>query len=112
MATRDERAKLFADLKRTGEEAKKFGYIPGRFLQDLTSSDPLELVQRYVLSKNPTDGFQRLWMEGRLNLAVENVAWLHRSLFPTAVTDAAKKRLAGAGFDVETQVGSRSKNGR
>jgi hypothetical protein len=35
-----------------------------------------------VLAKEMTDGFERLWREGRLDLTVENLAWRHRSMFP------------------------------
>jgi hypothetical protein len=60
-------------------------------------------VERYVLAKNPTDGFNRLWQERRLDLTVENVAWKHRHLFRPEVGRAAAGRLASAGFDVRTQ---------
>ena len=99
-----DRSRLFADLARIGTEAKEFDYVPGRFLQDLASSDPVDLTARYVLSPKPTAGFIRLWEEGRLDLTVENVAWRHRHLFPSSIAEAAKKRLASVGFDVETQA--------
>lgn len=98
---KDDRAKLFNDLKRIGEQTREFNYISGRFLQDLVSSDPGELVTRYVMSPNPSEGFMRLWEEGRLDLAVESVAWKHRHLFPPEVGNMAAKRLKAAGFDVE-----------
>jgi hypothetical protein len=87
------------------EQTKLFKppYIPGRYLQDLANSDPAELVYKYVLAKEPTDGFTRLWHEKRLDLAVENVAWKNRNLFPPTVGRAAAERLAAAGFDVKTQ---------
>ena len=95
--------KLLAELIHIGEETKEFNYIPSRYLQDVANSDPAELVLRYVLAKEMTDGFGRLWREGRLDLAVENVAWKNRHMFPAKVGREAEVRLAAAGFDVRTQ---------
>lgn len=101
--TKDERAALLADLRRIGQEAKTFNYIPSRFLQDLAVSDPTELVVRYVMAPQPSEGFKRLWEERRLELSVENVAWKHRHLFAPEVVAVAEKRLRQSGFDVNTQ---------
>jgi hypothetical protein len=94
-----------ADLLHIAEETRRFNppYIPGRYLQDLANSDPAELVEKYVLAKSPTTGFERLWTEQRLDLTVENVAWKHRRLFPPSVGSAAAARLSEAGFDVRMQ---------
>ncbi|HVD40632.1 MAG TPA: hypothetical protein VNC16_06475 [Solirubrobacterales bacterium] len=94
---------LMADLLRIGEETKEFDYIPARYLQDVANSDPAELVLRYVLAKDMTDGFERLWREERLDLTVENLAWKRRRMFPEKVGRKAKERLEAAGFDVHTQ---------
>jgi hypothetical protein len=101
----DDKERLRDDLYKIAEETKQFDppYIPGRYLQDLANSDPAELVYKYVRAKDPTDGFVRLWQEKRLDLAVENVAWKHRHLFPPSVGRAAAARLAAADFDVRTQ---------
>jgi hypothetical protein len=101
--TDQDKKRLRAELIQISEGMRRFNYNPTRFLQDLANSEPDELISRYVLSKHPTDGFARLWQEKRLDLAVENVAWKNRHLFPPAVGEAAKKRLAEMGFDVETQ---------
>jgi hypothetical protein len=87
------------------EETRQFKppYIPSRYLQDLTNSDPAELVLKYVMAKEPTDGFQRLWLERRLDLTVENIAWQFRDLFPPSVGKTAAERLRAADFDVKTQ---------
>jgi hypothetical protein len=100
--TKDERVLLFNELRRIGETTKEFDYIPGRFLQDLASSDPADLIRRYVLAPRPSAGFERLWEEGRLDVAVEYVAWKYRHLLPVEVGEAAAKRLKAAGFDVHT----------
>jgi hypothetical protein len=101
----EDKKRLMADLLHIAEETRTFKppYIPSRYLEDLANSDPAELVLRYVLAKNPTDGFERLWREQRLDLSVENVAWKHRHAFPPRVAKAATERLAAADFDVKTQ---------
>jgi hypothetical protein len=93
------------DLLHIAEETRQFNppYIPSRYLQDLANSDPADLVERYVLAKNPTDGFNRLWQEQRLDLTVENVACQHRHLFRPEVGRAAAERLASAGFNARSQ---------
>lgn len=93
---------LRAELLRIGAETREFDYIPARYLQDVANSDPAELIFKYVL-KDPTDGFNRLWREQQLDLAVENVAWRHRGLFPPKVGETAEARLAACGFNVRTQ---------
>jgi hypothetical protein len=102
----EDKKRLMADLLHIAEETRRFKppYIPSRYVEDLANSDPAELVLRYVLAKDPTDGFQRLWLERRLDLSVENIAWKHRHAFPPRVAKAAASRLAEAGFDVKTQT--------
>ena len=103
---KDEKKKLFAELRHIADETRQFKppYIPSRYLQDLANSDPAELICKYVLSKTPTDGFVRLWQERRLDLAVENIAWKNRHLFPESIGKAARTRLKAMGFDVESQM--------
>lgn len=101
--SKENKQKLFAALLHIAEETKEFNYIPSRYLQDVANSDPAELVLRYVIAKEMTDGFERLWREGRLDLTVENLAWQYRSMFPPKVGREARERLAAAGFDVRTQ---------
>jgi len=100
----EDKRMLMRDLLRIAEETRQFKppYIPSRYRQDLATSDPADLVERYVLAKNPTDGFHRLWQEQRLDLTVENVAWKHRTCFGPR-SGASADRLAAAGFDVRTQ---------
>jgi len=101
-----DKKRLMADLLHIAEETRQFKppYIPSRYLQDLANSDAAELVCKYVLAKEPTDGFERLWSEQRLDLSVENVAWNHRHLFPPTVGRTAAARLRAADFDVQTQL--------
>lgn len=103
MGRDDRRKALHADLLRIGRECRDFGYNPARFLQDVANSpDPIELVYRYVTGL-PTDGFERLHAERRLDLSVENAAWRFRDLFTRDVVDMATNRLSDAGFDVRSQ---------
>jgi hypothetical protein len=101
----DDRRALMRDLLHIADETRTFKppYIPQRYVNDLANSDPAELVERYTLARTPTSGFNRLWEEKRLDLAVENIAWKHRQLFRPEVAQAARRRLAEAGFEVETQ---------
>jgi hypothetical protein len=94
-----------AELLHIAEETRDFNppYVPSRYVQDVANSDPTELVYKYVLAKDITDGFERLWSEGRLDLTVENIGWKFRAQFPPAVGSAARDRLAAAGFDVVRQ---------
>jgi hypothetical protein len=96
---------LRAALLHIAEETRDFEppYIPSRFLGDVANKDPKELIYSYVLAKPSTTGFERLWREQRLDLAVENVAWRFRKHFEAFVARAAKDRLASAGFDVISQ---------
>lgn len=96
---------LHAALLRIAQETRDFDppYIPSRLTQDLGSNGPEDLVRRYTLAPHPTAGFERLWREGRLDLAVENVAWRFRAEFPDEVGVAARQRLEQAGFDVLRQ---------
>jgi hypothetical protein len=100
-----DKKKLMAELLHIAEETRGFNppYIPSRYLQDVTNSDPAELIYKYVLAKDMTDGYVRLWEEKRLDLTVENVAWRHRQLFPVRVGKAAADRLAACSFDVRKQ---------
>ena len=96
---------LRADLLHIAEETREFNppYIPSYYLQDVANSEPAELVYKYVLAKDMTDGYERLWREGRLDLTVENVAWRYRRRFEPSVGRAAKARLEASEFDVLKQ---------
>ena len=101
----ENKRKLMAELLHIAEETRHFDppYIPHRYLQDVANSDPEALILRYVLAKEMTDGFYRLWEEKRLDLTVENVAWRNRAMFPPKVGRAAAERLAACGFDVRAE---------
>ncbi|MGH3429468.1 MAG: hypothetical protein ACRDQZ_18190 [Mycobacteriales bacterium] len=96
---------LRADLLHIADETRNFDppYIPSYFLQDVANSDPEALVLKYVLAKDMTDGYERLWREERLDLTVENVALRYRKHFPPKVGRAARFRLEECGFDVLEQ---------
>ncbi len=103
--TAAEKQALMQELLNIADETREFEppYIPSRYLQDVSNSDPAELILRYVLAKEMTDGFFRLWREKRLDLTVENVAWRYRKLFPPKVGREAAQRLSACGFDVRSQ---------
>lgn len=103
--TQDQRIEFMRALARTGRETGKFDYIPARFLEDLTNSDPAELCWRYVFNREQQDGFTRLWSERRLDLSVDNVVWTKRAVFSSApaIVEEAERKLREAGFDVRQQ---------
>jgi hypothetical protein len=103
--TEADKKKLLGELLHIAEETREFDppYIPSYYLQDLANSDPAELILRYVLAKEMTSGYFRLWEERRLDLTVENVAWLNRAMFPPKVGKAAAERLRACEFDVRQQ---------
>ena len=72
----EDKKRLLAELFHIAEETRDFNppYIPHRYKQDVANSDPTELIYKYTLAKDIADGFERLWRERRLDLAVENVA--------------------------------------
>ncbi len=102
----EDKKRLMAELLHIAEETRDFSppYIPHRYKQDVANSDSAELIYKYTLAKDITDGFERLWRERRLDLTVENVAWRFRHLFPARVGQAARTRLAADGFDVVRQM--------
>jgi len=101
----ENKKRLRGELLRIAEEAREFGYYPARFIADLDQSEPDELIIRYV--RGPlTEGFTRLYTEGRLDLAVETIAVRNASLFPPEVVAAAASRLEQAKFSVRMEPSS------
>ena len=80
------------------DEAAKFGYYPTRFRQMVEEKGGLETAE-YLLGLNTvSDGFTRLWEEGRLDLSVEALVlqdeW--QVLFTPEELDIARQRLKEA----------------
>ena len=89
-----------AEMVRIYHEATEFGYYPNYFLRMVAEHGGLAAAKQ-LLNSGPTDGFVRLWEEGRLDLSVEALAiqepW--DDLFTDAELNEATKRLEDLGFN-------------
>ena len=87
------------EMLRIYHEAAKFGYRPTRFLEMVNTSGGVATAQQ-LLSKEPSDGFTRLWEEGRLDLSVEAIVLQERwaPLFTAEELATARVRLEEAGY--------------
>lgn len=74
-------------------------YTPSRFLE-MMSRDGGIVAAKKVISCNNTDGFDRLWLENRLDLSVEAIVIKpeYSSLFTEDERQICLKRLCEAGF--------------
>ena len=80
----------------TCREAKKIGYTPSVFLRMLNENGAMQTARQLINASQPSSGYTRLWMLGRLDLSVEaivhdNPEW--HSLFTRDELDRCKKRL-------------------
>ena len=89
-----------SEMVRIYREAADFGYYANYFLRMVSEYGGLTAAKR-LLNSDPSDGFVRLWEEGRLDLSVEALAiqepW--NALFTDAELNEATKRLEDLGFD-------------
>ena len=87
------------EMLRVYEEAAQFGYRPTRFLEMVNSSGGIATAQQ-LLRNGPSDGFTRLWEEGRLDLSVEAIVLQERwaPLFTEEELATARLRLEEAGY--------------
>jgi hypothetical protein len=77
------------------KEAKKIGYNANYFVQMVQENGGVETAH-LLLAKEPTEGFTRLWEEGRLDLSIEALVLKPQfiSLFDASEREGARKRLA------------------
>lgn len=61
------------EMLRIYDEATKLKYYPNRFLQMVNDHGGLETARRLLATDTPSDGFSRLFLEGRLDLTVESL---------------------------------------
>lgn len=88
---------------------REIGYNPSYFLEMVAEHGPAETSRRLIHSKEPSEGFGRLWEAGRLNMTVEALALLpwHEELFDEHDREVARHRLDTYEFDVDGFVASR-----
>lgn len=93
------------EMLRIYEEAKEFDYYPSYFLRMVVDRGGLSTARHLLSGGQLSDGFVRLWEEGRLDLSVEAVAlqdrW--RGLFTHEELAEAKRRLDGVGYRPRSQ---------
>lgn len=83
------------EMLRLFRESKEEGYTPSRFLQMVNEIGGLAAAKALINEPHPSDGFQRLWEMGRLDLTVEYVAAFehrYRELFTQEERMAARRR--------------------
>ncbi len=99
---------IMTDLKQEFEKAmfniykqcEKFNYRPTIFLNMLHEKGAVETARALIISKHPSEGYSRLYEEGRLDLSVEallveNEKFHSTELFPDIdeLLQAARNRL-------------------
>ena len=89
------------EMLRIYDEAKEFGYYPTYFLRMVTDRGGLSAAKHLLIGTNLSDGFVRLWEEGRLDLSVEVLAtrdpW--STLFTREELTEARRRLDGVEYE-------------
>ena len=99
MSENDVRAQFHQEMLRIYKEAAEFGYRPTYFLRMVNGQGGLAAAQKLLRDGTVSDGFVRLWQEGRLDISVEAVVldpqW--RALFTSDELAVARSRLEDAG---------------
>lgn len=95
------------EMLRVYDEARTFGYYPTRFLLMVEEKGGLATAKQLLNGDRISEGFGRLWEEGRLDISVEAVALQERwtPLFTTGELAEARRRLDGAGYRLPTVDG-------
>ena len=88
------------EMVRIYREATKFGYYPNYFLQMVANDGGLSAAKRLLNSGDTSSGFERLWMEQRLDLSVEALVLQETwsGLFTESELDVARRRLKELGY--------------
>ena len=92
------RQQFHEEMYRLYREAAEFNYYPTRFLQMVDNHGGVGAASRLI--GQMTDGFTRLYCEGRLDLSVEAVVIQPRwqSLFTEDEISQARQRLQDVGY--------------
>ena len=73
MNEKDVRALFHQEMLNIYKEAAAFGYYPTYFLRMVTEQGGLAAARQLLRDGTVSDGFTRLWQEGRLDISVEAV---------------------------------------
>lgn len=91
------------DMKDIYIRAKKeCGYIATRFLQMLGTKGGVETAKNLIKKENGTEGFEKLWEMGRLDLSVEALVLneKYKELFTDEEREICTERLRKYGFSI------------
>src|SRR5579862_413211 len=70
-------SKLLQEFIDGTERLKRdIGYNPTYFMQMVTDLGPVQASKQLIHSKNPSDGFTKLWETARLDMTVEAISLL------------------------------------
>lgn len=90
-----EEAEFEIELQSAIEKVKEFDYRPRRFIQAIAAKGPFRTVKDIVASGKPSDGFEKLVLNGRTNLTCEAIIvetrW--RKFFDDDLLKIAEDRL-------------------
>ncbi|WP_187471039.1 HNH endonuclease [Luteimonas viscosa] len=101
-----------AHLRAAVRQAEALKYNPTRFKGMIEANGGYETVKRILASGTPSDGFQKLWELGRLDLTCEAIIveskW--RPYFDDDLIERAERLLRGSNYDFKRF--SPAENGR
>ena len=101
MADADLQARFHEVMLGIYDEASTFGYRPSYFLRMVHEHGGVQAAEILLAGDSPSEGFVRLWEEGRLDISVEAMVlrepW--RGLFADKQLREAYRRLAGSDYD-------------
>lgn len=106
-------ARYHAEIREGTERLKReIGYNPTYFNRMVGDHGPVEATRRLVMAEAVSDGFTKLWEQGRLSLSVEALAILpwYAPLFGPDVVMRAQQRLADYSLDVGAYLAARTSN--
>ena len=92
---------------------KEFGYNAGYWKRMVADHGAVDASHRLLAGTRASDGFTRLWEEGRLDLSVEFSVLLlnYHDLFTDDERAEARRRLEQYEFDVDGHLASWSESG-
>jgi hypothetical protein len=93
------------------ESCHNFAYNPQYWVGKVADYGAVGGAKGLLLGRKPSEGFTRLWEEGRLDLSVEFMVLLPKyvELFTTAERQEARRRLLAHNFDVNAALAKRAR---
>lgn len=102
---------LHAELRLGTDRLKReIGYNPTYFNRMIGDLGPVAACRQLVRSEGVSDGFTKLWENGKLDMSVEALALLpwYGDLFDDDDRDHARRRLVAYRFDVDGYLARRT----